>query len=143
MDGRAAVGGFVTPMTDAEVRGWLSPEEQAAFDACLAATPGPWRAGIEHGGLGGAAPAVVDATGRFVAGFRIGDDRRDADFCATARTALPAALRSLAETRRALAGIARHWCCCATYASCLLCYAEDQRPCVPPCLLATMPRPET
>jgi hypothetical protein len=66
----------------------------------------------------------------------------DAIFCVTARTALPSALRALAETRRALVAAEFPYDELAGAGVCPRCFTYDGKPHDPACFLATMPRPE-
>lgn len=101
-------------MTDDEVIAFLAPSEREAWEAAQRATPGPWRStGIwRHDGMrvyaadGDAIIAHADNAVSWHSREPQPDTRaiweqraHNVDHIATARTALPAALRSLAEAR--------------------------------------------
>ena len=131
-------------MTDDEVPDWLNDAERAAWEACSKATAGPWEYRDSYGdGM------VIAADHGFAPPYRLkpGGGRSeaqhaDARFIATARTALPAALRALAEARSHLART--EWHGGDAGGECLHCtatsYARPDHE--PDCPLAAMPRPK-
>jgi len=87
-------------MTDDEVPNWLSPTERAAWEACGRIALPPWSVEVDD-------PARPSSTSASVKSAYmpepVATGRPDtARFIATARTALPAALRALAEAREAI-----------------------------------------
>lgn len=85
-------------MTPAQIA-LLTPEEREAWERCGKATPGPWQTRFMY--------RMFNSIRQHASALRLmvglsDNDWSDADFCAHARTDLPAALRTIADLREIL-----------------------------------------